>query len=315
MATGTKQVVYDDTGSGTLIVGGNSYNINSSNVTNGGISIDLNGDGRHDGNFTAIFTAGGLILNILDINPANSAATGDTFANTGSGPSRMSLVGTILRDQFDEATTELSFCIQSFNSKRLIHLNKSSFKVTGWDNASLLTLTSEPEIAQALDRYGTKYELFNPLLNDDVIDDRSEELTIEFPLSQRGVQVFVTGGKVELVKISNTTKKINILPVGTSKLASEVSDVKQFNAIVVGGPCANPIAASLMGNPDPCHESIPENSALLKLYEHSNGNVALLVAGRTALNTRQASRALNGKLPDAPEAKVTGTSLYDIIII
>ena len=99
--------------------------------------------------------------------------------------------------------------------------------------------------------------------------------------------------------------------------ASEVADITQWNAVVVGGPCANPIAAELLGNPEPCWESVPENKAIVKLFEHANGNVAVLVNGRTAMNTRMASRALaTGEVAnvDGTEAQVTGTSLNDITV-
>jgi hypothetical protein len=53
------------------------------------------------------------------------------------------------------------------------------------------------------------------------------------------------------------------------------------------------------------------------LFEHTNGNAALLVAGRTALNTRQASRVLaSAGLAGvaATEAEVSGTSLTDVTV-
>jgi hypothetical protein len=90
-----------------------------------------------------------------------------------------------------------------------------------------------------------------------------------------------------------------------------------YNAVVVGGPCANPIAAALLGNPEPCYESVPANKAIVKLFEHTNGNVALLVNGRSALNTRQGSRALaTGDINKVAgmEAEVTGTTLTDITV-
>ena len=95
----------------------------------------------------------------------------------------------------------------------------------------------------------------------------------------------------------------------------EVGNVENYNAIVVGGPCANAVAAELMGNPEKCWEAIPENKALIKLYEHANGNVALLVAGRTALDTRRACRVLANYEDYAlsgTEVEVSGTSLSDI---
>ncbi len=113
-----------------------------------------------------------------------------------------------------------------------------------------------------------------------------------------------------------STTVVQKIQVGAAKLASEVANIKAVNAIVVGGPCANAAAATLMGNPEKCWEAVPENKAIIKLYENA-GNVALLVAGRSALDTRRASRVLaNSDDYDlsGSEVEVTGTSLTDISV-
>ena len=105
------------------------------------------------------------------------------------------------------------------------------------------------------------------------------------------------------------------IQLGAAMLASEVSNVANFNAIVIGGPCANPIAATLLGNPEPCWESVSVNKAIIKLIEQGNGNVALLVNGREAVDTRRASRALATQtFPAVSEVEVTGTTLTDITV-
>ena len=177
----------------------------------------------------------------------------------------------------------------------------------------LFDLEENDDIEQALTGYGVFLELFDPDGN-----DQAEDLTIEYPLSQRGARVFVTGGVVTTTSVAGGgVERVQPIQLGAAKLASEVSDVSMYNAIVVGGPCANPIAASLLGNPEPCHESVPENKAIVKLVEHTNGNVALLVNGRSALNTRQGARAVaTGAIAKASgmEAEVTGTTLADVTV-
>jgi S-layer protein (TIGR01564 family) len=154
-------------------------------------------------------------------------------------------------------------------------------------------------------------ELFDPTTTDE-----AEDLTIEYPLSQRGARVFVTGGLVSTSSVEGgVSEKVQALPVGVSKLASEVADITQYNAIVVGGPCANPIAAQLMGNPEPCWESIAKGVA--KVYEHANGNVALLAAGRSGQDTRRVARALaTGQIAsvNSMEAEISGTTMTDISV-
>jgi len=95
-----------------------------------------------------------------------------------------------------------------------------------------------------------------------------------------------------------------------------VEDVTAVNAIVVGGPCANSAAAQLMGNPEDCTAGFEAGKAMIKLFENS-GNVALLVAGFDALDTRRAARVLadHGDYAlSGMEAEVTGTSLTDISV-
>ncbi len=99
-----------------------------------------------------------------------------------------------------------------------------------------------------------------------------------------------------------------------------MDDITAQNAIIVGGPCVNTAAAAALGLSYPAcgaASSIPENQAIIKLVEHANGNVALVVAGWTADDTRRASRvvaesdkyALSGD-----EAIVSGTTLTDISV-
>ena len=53
------------------------------------------------------------------------------------------------------------------------------------------------------------------------------------------------------------------------------------------------------------------------MFEHTNGNVALLINGRSAMNTRQGSRAVaTGAIKSVvgKEAEVTGTTLSDVTV-
>ena len=306
LATGTKQVTYDANGVANLVAGGVTYLIgNVSSV--GNLSIDLNGDGLLTGNASVVATEGGALIMLGSNLSLNLAPGGTATAIQQNGVNSMTL--TTLKKQFDEATANYNVRIPiQTRSDNRIGINRSDVK-----GINFLFLTSEPEIAQALDPYGTFYELFDPLTS-----NTPQELTIEYPLSERGVQVFVTAGTIQAEEVGGSvSEKVQPLPVGNAKLASQVTDVTQYNAIVIGGPCANPVSAQLMGNPEPCWEAVPENQAIIKLFEHANGNVAMLVAGRSALNTRQGARALLTKdvaKVDAAEAQISGTSITDITV-
>ena len=103
--------------------------------------------------------------------------------------------------------------------------------------------------------------------------------------------MYVTGQGVsftETAASSTDAVMVQRIDVG-AVFASEVSDVNAVNSILVGGPCANAAAATVMGNPANCEAGFEPGVGMLKLYEHSNGNVAMLVAGYNAVDTRNAA--------------------------
>ena len=70
-----------------------------------------------------------------------------------------------------------------------------------------------------------------------------------------------------------------------------VDDLYDYNMILIGGPCANSAAAKVMGYPSDCNEGFEVGKARIKMYEH-NGFFTMVVAGRTALDTRRATSVL-----------------------
>ena len=93
-----------------------------------------------------------------------------------------------------------------------------------------------------------------------------------------------------------------------------MEDVTAVNAIVVGGPCANSAAATLMGNPENCVAGFEPGKAMVKLFENGN-KVALLVAGYSSDDTRRAARVLANHADydlSGDEVVISGTSMTDI---
>jgi len=170
------------------------------------------------------------------------------------------------------------------------------------------------DIERDMSSYGVLVEVYDPAGSDE-----AEDLTFEYPLIQRGAHVFVVAGEYGIEKMAAgayVTQQIQRIAVGAAKLASEVEDITAVNAIVVGGPCANAAAAALMGNPADCTAGFEAGKAMIKLYENA-GNVAVLVAGFDALDTRRAARVLanhDDYALSGSEAEVTGTSLTDISV-
>ena len=172
-------------------------------------------------------------------------------------------------------------------------------------------LEPDSDIEAGMSEYGTLVEYDS---------EEDDYVNVVYPDEEAYGNVFISPVGAEVVSAASggavTTTTVQKIQVGAAKLASEVADVTAVNAIVVGGPCANAASATLMGNPEKCWEAVPENKAIIKLYENG-ANVALLVAGRSALDTRRASRVL-ANVDDydlsGMEVEVTGTSLTDISV-
>lgn len=327
LGTGTREVTFDGTTFlAELVVGGITYRVGVLNdganpVAPFGLLIDLNGDGGIINCTEAIIGIQGeglidLGSQALPITHGNVSIPANGVCGVANSSSfNMSL--TTLSKEFDEASTDENITInvtaRATDEIGVASVNNASPSTGAGFFFGLFDLEENDDIEQALSGYGVFLELFDP-----EGDDEAEDLTVEYPLSQRGARVFVTGGVVSTTAVAaGGAERVQPIQIGAAKLASEVSDVSMYNAIVVGGPCANPIAAALLGNPEPCYESVAQNKAMVKLFEHTNGNVALLINGRTAMNTRQGSRAVATgaiKSVSAMEAEVTGTTLADVTV-
>lgn len=146
---------------------------------------------------------------------------------------------------------------------------------------------------------------------------------IQYPKEEVEVNVFVAPVSAQISTTGGgavTTVTLPKLNVGAARLDSEISSVSADNLIVVGGPCANKVAADVMGVPyaaEGCDAGFTQGKALIKLYETGAGNVAMIVAGMSAMDTRRATRVVANS--DAytddlvgTEVVVSGTSLTDI---
>ena len=114
---------------------------------------------------------------------------------------------------------------------------------------------------------------------------------------------------------SVTADKVNPFSVGLAVLDVDAESMSK-NMIVVGGPCANTIAADLMGNPEDCAEGFEAGKAMLKFFDRS-GKSALLVAGYSADDTVGAAYVLadyNAYDLSGDEVEVVVTSLDEITV-
>ncbi len=90
-----------------------------------------------------------------------------------------------------------------------------------------------------------------------------------------------------------------------AKLDNEVKVLSDHNSIIVGGPCANAAAAKLLGYPKNCMEGFEVGKGKIKLYEFDNGNIAMIVAGALARDTRRTTQIV----ANYKEYNLTGTEM------
>lgn len=142
-----------------------------------------------------------------------------------------------------------------------------------------------------------------------------QELTITYPSKQRLPQVYVTSGATT-TSTAATGDLVAVEIVDATKLDSEVADADAQNLIVVGGPCVNTVAADLLGNPAECTEGFTPGKARVKLFEHANGNMAMLVAGYSGADTRLAGKVIAHRWQEfsGSEVEVEGTTYSDATI-
>jgi hypothetical protein len=109
--------------------------------------------------------------------------------------------------------------------------------------------------------------------------------------------------------------KVNPFRVGLAVLDADARAMSK-NMIIVGGPCANTIAAEVMGNPEDCVEGFEPGKAMIKYFDR-NGRAALLVAGYNAQDTVGASYVLadyDSYSLSGDEVEVVVTSLDQITV-
>ncbi|MDI6737378.1 MAG: hypothetical protein QME12_02570 [Nanoarchaeota archaeon] len=116
----------------------------------------------------------------------------------------------------------------------------------------------------------------------------SQRVKLLVPSDLVYANIVVKGSSSKVTSGSTSYVPTKVSPVHMT--ASKVTSPTNYNLIVVGGPCANPLAESVFGQT--CDGwAYKEGEALVKLV--ANGEkVALLVAGTSWLDTQRAGKAL-----------------------
>ena len=121
-------------------------------------------------------------------------------------------------------------------------------------------------------------------------------IKIDYPKKQREALVYITAKGASFTSAaasSGGAVTVQRIDVGATKLASEVADINAVNSILVGGPCANAAAASVMKSGADCTAGFEPGVGMVQIWDVGTGNVAMLVAGYAAEDTRNAAAVVS----------------------
>ncbi|MFH1649553.1 MAG: S-layer protein [Candidatus Woesearchaeota archaeon] len=293
-------------GTGTIDVDGNSFQYYVMDATSlptaHPLVIDFDGNGTVDGGHATFTVKGGGVLDF-----GNGAMPYDRSATAASVVMNLttddSLFDTTGTDEYiNWSVTAISgdVGLSTLGSNRAVTIDAT-------DGTFTTSVTESPDDNDEHDfgatRYGVLIDLYNPTGT-----NNPEELTFDYPTAQRGAQVFVTAGSVESTSTggSGGAKRINPISIGLAVLDKDAPAVGSTPLLVVGGPCANTVAAELMGNPADCLAGFETGKAMIKLYPAKN---AMLVAGRDAMDTLGAAYVL----ADYASYDLTGTEVEIVV--
>ncbi|HLC96024.1 MAG TPA: hypothetical protein VJH97_01770, partial [Candidatus Nanoarchaeia archaeon] len=289
------QIRFENVGSNENIVKSYKYTDDSTKIRLGGqdflvvndsldttndfnITVDLGGNGAIGSTDVAITTKYGAEIGFGGYNGSIAGRYGN-FTGVASGL-KINISTPDADDYEDVAPTVVVYNITATTGPevRMAHL----------DGLSLLTPEDQEEVSYGYTALGGFITYKQP-------SGSPQDLIYEYPDKQRTPEVYFTAGTVVISAAGSTeaveSVTISKIEVGATKLASEVTDVTAQNVIAVGGPCANAVAAEVMGNPADCTTGFSSGKGRILLFDNGE-NVALVVAGYSAIDTRNAAQVL-----------------------
>lgn len=336
-ATGSKEFTYETIalansaaiGKASLVFSGNTFTAYVANVTAAGndnpLAIDLDADGSIDRAEVRVVINGGGIIDLGRAassdggNWTNTTISAFTWSNTGRtmGTLTTSIFNlTTLSEDFDENRPTTSGATGSVNDFVWFNFTTRANSEVGVNKVSFNVPLDEPDDdddnSYGMSPYGVYVNVFDPSGSSE-----SETVTIQYPLSQRGARVFVSMGETKTTKTASgevcTVADIQL----NNLLDSEVRDPTEHNLILVGGPCANTVAADLFMA---CADwSYAAGEGVLQMIDNGD-NVAMLIAGTNAEDTRLASKVIANYKDYATDltgkdmVRVSGSSISNVQI-
>ena len=191
---------------------------------------------------------------------------------------------------YSSANQEINFGAVSSNSN-LAHRQTS---LTQKDK-------SDTTLKAAKTIYGTYVEQITPT------GSGTDSITIKTPDTATYVNVWIAPTSASVSTSEETATGIDLMS------EDEITDISMYNAIVVGGPAANKVAADLLGLTYPAvaeASGLSEGEAILKMVDNG-AKVALLAFGWEKDDTARAAKVLqdwDAYSLSGEEVSVTGTT-------
>ena len=308
----TTQVALSGDGIGYLFVGANTFKLNVSNTTaqEPTLSVDLDGDGGFSDE-TKVITYGGVIINLAQtvyrndsLNVSLTDATITDIVGNGKnisgvdgfddGDGFVQMSALTLAKKFDTPLTDETFnwTVSQATSDE-VDLTMVATAFDGPHNTDTSNVNygfhfqspeDDDDLTKGITDWGTLITLDEP-------SSKPAELSLNFPQTIQYTQIFITVGGVKHDAPPAASEKVNPIAVGIAITDAQAPAFGAENMIVVGGPCANTVAAVLLGSPAACADGFLPNDAMIRSFE-KDGKVALLVAGYDGIATQGAARAL-----------------------
>ena len=268
------------------------------------IRMDIIGSGDRDGGGDGAYD-GQNDGSVKVYTPAGATIMFDT-TSIGSGELLVSVSSDNDEDASSEAPTPATFKIRvDRDSANDLGIAPS---IVAGDAMLTYPLDSDADKKYTYTSLGTRVEIDT--------DSDPDSVEIMYPENQRSPAVFITSSTATISSSAESSEgdvnyyETMAINVGAGVLASEVPDVAAQNVIAVGGPCVNSVAAELLGSTsENCFEGFEQGKAMIKLMEHPNGNVGMIVAGYAAEDTRKASKVVAQYAYWQDRGEFSGTSL------
>jgi hypothetical protein len=209
---------------------------------------------------------------------------------------------TDLPDSNDNITMAWARSASQFNALGASASSEEANEVL-WTGSLSAGTTNMQTIGTKDEDHRTRYGI---IIRDPKSHGSGDEVVLDIPGDQVQANVIVKGTTAS-TSSSGGSVVVNPIPSSAPVLAEELSSASSQNLIVVGGPAVNPLASSVFGL---AGSDFTPNEAMVRLADNGN-NVALLVAGYSAVDTRNAAEAVaSGRLSglNKVEAKVTSPS-------